>query len=112
MFGSETANARICPKTGQPLHAAVAPEPGELTFGVIASALLGVGDCRGEIPLASEMAGGLAVADRFKRFGLRIVAGGKQGLNLFQQATGKHLLDAQVDLGVESVPGRVEPQEQ
>ncbi len=112
MFGRGTVDVQLIPKTGQPMDARVATEPGPLTFGVVTSALLGVGDGGGEVPFAGEMASSLAIPDGFEGLDARVVPLTVEVTDLVEEAGGEHPFDAAVDLVVEGRAGRIEAQEQ
>jgi hypothetical protein len=108
--GSEHCPVR--PEAGQPEDAGVAAEPGELAFGVVARALLGVADGARERHAAGEAGERLFVTDTFERFCCGSVTASLERADFIEQTFGEHLIDTSVEAGVESVARRVKAEDQ
>jgi hypothetical protein len=97
----------VAAAAGEPVHVGLAAEPGELAFGVVAMALLGMGDGLLACELAAEDGGCFGVAQ-----GGEGAAGGAvtsdEAFGLFDEAAAEHAGGAVVDALVEAGAGRVE----
>ena len=98
------------------MHVGFAAEPGELAFGVVAVALLGVGYGLLAGELVAQDGGGFGVAERGEGAAVGAVTG-EEALGLFDEAAvgplaGKHGGGALVDALVEAGAGRGEAEAQ
>ncbi len=91
----------------EPVHVGFAAEPGELSFGVVSVALLGLSDGLVASELVVEDCGGFGVAEGGKGPAVGAVTG-DEGLGLFDESAIEHVGCAEVDAVVEEGARRVE----
>jgi hypothetical protein len=97
----------VAAEAGEPVDCGIFAEPCELAFGVVAMALLGLGDGLVAGDLAAQDGDGLGVAERGERATVDAIAFDELR-GLFHQAAIEHLGGAVVDAGIELGAGRVE----
>ena len=104
-------NVFVAAAAFEPVHVGFAAEPGELALGVVAMALLGLGDglLAGEFVL--QDCGGFRVAERGEGAAVGAVAG-DEALGLFDEAAVEHGGGALVDAFVEARAWWVEAEAQ
>ena len=95
----------------EPVHVRFAAEPGELALGVVAVALLGLGDGLLAGEFVFEDGGGFGVAERGEGAAVFAVAG-DEAFGLFDEAAVEHGGGALVDAFVETCAWRVEAEAQ
>ena len=95
----------------EPVHARFAPEPGELAFGVVAMALLGLGDGLLPCQVVLQDRFGFGVAERCEGPTVRTVAR-DESLCFFDESAVEHgggpLVDAFVEAGTRRVEAEAE----